>query len=105
MQALLDGEIEAHACSLAEVKGEKGGKRIIRTVYVMLNIREIIKKWGTMWAIVAVPASLTATMLAKGETKTKGFVPPEGLEPGPFLTKLAEKGMVYQERITREIRL
>jgi saccharopine dehydrogenase (NAD+, L-lysine-forming) len=103
-QAILHGEMEAHACSLAEVKGEKGGKRIIRTVYTMTNFHEIIEKWGTMWAVVAVPASLTATMLAKGEIKTKGFVPPEGLEPEPLLTKLAEKGIVYQERITREIR-
>jgi len=43
-------------------------------------------------------------MLAKGEIKIKGVVPPEGLEPELFLAKLAEKGLVYQERITREIR-
>jgi saccharopine dehydrogenase-like NADP-dependent oxidoreductase len=43
-------------------------------------------------------------MLAKGEIKTKGVVPPEGLEPEPFLAKLAEEGWIFQERITREIR-
>ena len=103
-QALLHGEMEAHACSLAEVKGEKEGQKIIHTVYTILNLREILETWETMWAVVAIPASLTATMLAKGEIKTKGFVPPEGLKPEPILTKLAQKGWVYQERITREIR-
>jgi len=44
-------------------------------------------------------------MLAKGEIRAKGVIPPEGLEPESFLAKLAEKGWVFQERITREIRL
>jgi len=102
-QALLRGEIELCACSLADVKGEKGGQKIIHTVYWIHSFREIVEKWGTMWAIVAVPAALTATMLAKGEIKIKGVVPPEGLEPEPFLAKLAEKGWIFQDRITREI--
>ena len=41
---------------------------------------------------------------ASGEIKTKGVIPPEGLEPEPFLAKLAEKGWIFQERITRKIR-
>lgn len=52
----------------------------------------------------ALPAVLTAIMLAKGEIKTKGVIPPEGLEPEPFLAKLAEKGWIYIERVTKEIR-
>jgi len=95
---------EAYGCSLAEVKGEKTGEKITYIVYKISSFRENYEKWGTMWAGVAVPAALTATMLAKGEIKTKGVIPPEGLEPEPFLAKLAEKGWIFQERITREIR-
>jgi saccharopine dehydrogenase-like NADP-dependent oxidoreductase len=42
--------------------------------------------------------------IEKGEIKTKGVMPPEGLEPEPFIAKLAEKGLVFQERATRKIR-
>jgi saccharopine dehydrogenase (NAD+, L-lysine-forming) len=101
---LLHSEKEFYGCSLAEVKGEKAGEKITHTVYRISGFRETYEKWGTVWAGVAVPAALTATMLAKREIKIKGVIPPEGLEPEPFLTKLAEKGWVFQERITREIR-
>jgi saccharopine dehydrogenase-like NADP-dependent oxidoreductase len=101
---LLRNEKEFYGCSLAEVKGEEAGEKITRTVYRISRFREAYKKWGTAWAGVAVPAALTATMLAKREIKIRGVIPPEGLEPEPFLVKLAEKGWVFQERITREIR-
>ena len=104
-QELLRSESKSCGCSLAEVKGEKAGEKITYTVYRTSSFRENYEKWGTAWAGVAVPAALTATMLAKGEIKTKGVIPPEGLEPEPFLAKLAEKGWVFQEMITKEIRL
>jgi len=103
-QWLLHNKIESRGCSLAELKGEKAGEKITHTVYKIFNYNEDYKKWGIVNTDVAVPTALTATMLAKGEIKIKGVVPPEGLEPEPFLTKLAEKGWVFQERITREIR-
>jgi len=103
-QWLLHNKVESCGCSLAELKGEKAGEKITHTVYKIFNYNEDFEKWGIVNADVAVPTALTATMLAKGEIKTKGVIPPEGLEPEPFLTKLAEKGWVFQERITREIR-
>jgi len=33
--------------------------------------------------------------IEKGEIKTKGVMPPEGLEPALFLAKLVEKGLVF----------
>ena len=102
-QELLRSEAEAYACSLAKIKGEKEGVEIIHTVYKIFSFRESYEKWGTTGAGVAVPAALTATMLAKGEMKTKGVIPPEGLKPEPFLAKLAEKGWIFQEIITKEI--
>jgi saccharopine dehydrogenase (NAD+, L-lysine-forming) len=101
----LRSEKEFYGCSLAEVKGEEAGEKITHTVYKIFNYNEDFEKWGIVNADVAVPAALTATMLAKGEIKTKGVIPPEGLEPEPFLAKLAEEGWIFQDRTTREIRL
>ncbi len=103
-QELSRSDEEFYGCSLAEVKGEKAGEKITHTVYRISSFRENYEKWGTAWAGVAVPAAITATMLARGEIKAKGVMPPEGLEPEPFLAKLAEKGWVFQERFTKEIR-
>ena len=103
-RALETGGKERYGCSLAEIKGEKDGEKVTYAVYRISNRNADYERWGTVWAGVAVPAALTATMLAKGEIKIEGVIPPEGLEPEPFLAKLAEKGWVFQERITREIR-
>ena len=99
------GGKERYGCSLAEIKGEKDGEKITHTVYRISNFRADYEKWGTTGGGVAVPAALTATKLAKGEINTKGVISSEGLEPETFLTKLAEKGWFFQERITKEIRL
>jgi len=103
-QELLRSKTESYSCSLAEVKGEKDGEKITHTVYRISSSREDYERWGTTGAGVAIPTVVTATMLAKGEIKTKGVMPTEGLEPEPFLARLAEKGWIFQERITREIR-
>lgn len=100
---LRSGE-RAVGCSLAEVKGEKNGQKIIHLVYRIFNAKEDLEKFGTTAGGVAVPAVTTAVMLAKGEVKTKGVIPPEGLEPEPFLAKLAKKGFTFKETITKEVR-
>lgn len=85
-------------CYLAEVKGEKRGKRISRTFYRVSNSLELLNRWGIPWAGVAVPASLTATMLASGEIDAKGAIPPEGLDPDKFLKRLGEWGITFREK-------
>ena len=99
------GEIDAIGCYLAEVSGEVAGEKTTYTMYRIDRGSDVVRRYGAVWSDVAIPASITATMLAKGEIKTKGVFPPECLEPKPFLTKLAEKGVVFQERVTRKIRL
>ena len=94
---------ERFLCSLAEIEGEKDGEKINYDVYHISSRRECLEKWGTARAYVALPVAITAVMLAKGEIKAKGVIPPEGLEPEPFLAKLAEKGWIYLERVTEEI--
>jgi saccharopine dehydrogenase-like NADP-dependent oxidoreductase len=97
------GEADFIGCYMAEVKGEKANEKITYTMCRTYRMSEIYRKFGATWAEVAVPATITATMLAKGEINVKGVVPPEGLEPKPFLKKLAEAGMTFQESISREV--
>jgi len=97
------GEMDFLGCYLAEVNGEMADEKITYTMYRSLRGSEVYRKFGAVWSDVAIPAVVTATMLAKGEIKVKGVIPPEGLEPKPFLAKLAERGVTFQERVTREI--
>jgi saccharopine dehydrogenase-like NADP-dependent oxidoreductase len=98
------GEMDAVGCDLAEVIGESAGQKTVHTLYSIGRGSDVVKKYGAIWSDVAIPAVITATMLAKGEIKTRGVIPPEGLEPKPFLAKLAEKGVTFQEKVTREIK-
>ena len=85
------------ACYLTEVKGEKGGEKSIHTAYRISNFLENLKKHGTPWAEVAIPATVTALMLAKGEVKIKGVIPPECLDPDRFLARLERWGITFRE--------
>jgi saccharopine dehydrogenase (NAD+, L-lysine-forming) len=98
------GEMDAVDCYLAEVTGESAGQKVVHTLYCIGKGSEAVKKYGAAWSDVAIPAVVTAIMLAKGEIKTKGVIPPEGLEPKPFLAKLAKEGVTFQEKVTREIK-
>ena len=98
------GEIDFVGCYLAEVQGEKKGEKLTYVMHTGVHsMHEAYETYGTPWADVAVPATITATMLAKGRIKVKGVIPPECLEPKPFLAELAKAGMTFQETITREI--
>lgn len=98
------GEVDFLGCYLAEVNGEMADEKITYTMYRSLRGSEVYRKFGAVWSDVAIPAVVTATMLARGEIKIKGVIPPEGLEPKSFLARLAENGVTFQERVTREIR-
>lgn len=90
-------------CDLVEVKGEKAGEKIHYCLYRVQSYREMYEKYGTANVHVAIPGVVTAVMLAKGEIKVEGVVPPECLEPESFLARLAEMGFTYEERVTRRI--
>jgi saccharopine dehydrogenase (NAD+, L-lysine-forming) len=91
-------EGDALICYLAEIRGEKDAKTATRTFYRISSFLELFNRYGTPWAEVAVPASLTATMLAGGEIEAKGAIPPEGLDPEKFLKRLAEWGITFKEK-------
>jgi saccharopine dehydrogenase (NAD+, L-lysine-forming) len=94
---------ETYGCNLAEIKGERAGKNVTHTIYRIFGFYENYERFGTRWAEVALPAVTTATMLAKGDINIRGVIPPECLDPKPFLVKLAEKGMTFQESIASKL--
>jgi len=104
-EKLEESEMDVLGCLLAEVKGKKEDEKTTYTLYRTYTFRETLEKFGSGWAEVAVPAVITAVMLVNGEVKIKGVIPPEGLEPEPFLAKLAERGLSFQERVAKEIRV
>jgi saccharopine dehydrogenase-like NADP-dependent oxidoreductase len=98
-------EKESYFCSLAEIKGEKDGEKITHTVFRLARRGEEKERWGRSGVSVGVPGGVTAVMIEKGEIKTKGVVPPEGLDVDLYLSRMAENGFVYHETITRSIRV
>ena len=104
-EKLEESEMDVLGCLLAEVKGKKEDEKTTYTLYRTYTFRETLEKFGSGWAEVAVPVVITAVMLVNGEVKIKGVIPPEGLEPEPFLAKLAERGLSFQERVAKEIRV
>lgn len=97
------GELDFVACYTAEITGEKAGKRMTYTMYRTYSLHDTYEKLGATWAEVAIPATITATMLAKKQIKTTGVIAPEALEPKPFLRKLAQMGITFKETITKEV--
>jgi saccharopine dehydrogenase-like NADP-dependent oxidoreductase len=88
-------------CYLGEVEGEKDGERLVHTTYRSSSAVENLRRYGVRWADLAVPAVVTALMLAEGEVKP-GVLPPEGL-PSSFITRLAEWGISFQHSITKRV--
>ena len=100
----LSGE-EAYSCNVAQVIGEKAGKKVEQYVYLntlITDMREWLRRYGTTNGWVPIPAAATAIMLAKGEIQAKGVIVPECLEPEPFLSKLSEMGMGKFQVITNK---
>ncbi len=89
-------------CMIVEVHGEKEGERLSYTAYRVTK---------TMPEAPRVPltgtaASIFALMLGKGKIKTKGVIPPEGLEPAirqAVLVELAKYGVVFTERVEHPV--
>jgi saccharopine dehydrogenase-like NADP-dependent oxidoreductase len=46
---------------------------------------------------------LKAETVKGKKIKVKGVIPPEGLEPKPFLAELAKAGTTFKETVTSEI--
>jgi len=100
--------ISMRGCVAVDVKGEKEGARQQYVLYSHFpDVQELMNRMpgaSPVAYVTSVPASTFTEMLAKGEIKTTGVVPPEALEPEvrqAYLDKLAEKGIVVHEKVKK----
>lgn len=86
---------------VVEVSGKKDGKT---AVYKYWNRHPPQEEWGGQAAYyrnIAVPLSIGAQMIARGDVKVHGVLPPEtALDPGIFITELAKREILVHEQHT-----
>ncbi|NIR87822.1 hypothetical protein GWO13_09820 [Candidatus Bathyarchaeota archaeon] len=95
---------DIYSCGVVEVKGEKAGREVLYTLSCPVGLRDvdrILPGSQPESILVGTPPAVAATMLTKGEIKNRGVMPPECLDPDPFLDKLAEKGIRTYEKMER----
>ena len=92
---------KGQACIGTEVIGTKNGKRISHFIYQMSDYEAIYNRFGvtvTAWQT-AMPPSVAAVMLARGEINRRGAFPPEMLDPEPILKRFNDFGFTWKEII------
>jgi carboxynorspermidine synthase len=91
----LAGKIKGNICVGTLVSGYKDGKKLTRFMYNTVNHEvayQRLQEQGTSYQT-GIPAALAADLLAEGIIKTRGAVPPEALDPEPFVVRLPDYGM------------
>ena len=97
---------DAHSGCLVEVEGMKDGERVRHTLYTHMGLHEARKMLpiaDNLSYLVGTPPAVAAIMLGKGEIGVKGVIPPETLDPEPFIERLAEKGITLYEKIEKPV--
>jgi lysine 6-dehydrogenase len=88
---------------VVEVTGERAGRRVTCTYRSKHPPQE---EWGGESAYfknVGIPLSISAQMIAHGQTTGKGVLPPELAFPTePFFVELARRGIVVEEEIVEQ---
>jgi len=104
------GMISMRGCVAVDVKGQKKNAKMRHILYsIFPSVQELMKRMpgaNPVAYVTSVPASTFTKMLAKGEIKTRGVIPPEGLEPQvrqAFLAELTQKGIIVHEKVERAI--
>ncbi|MBL4950781.1 saccharopine dehydrogenase NADP-binding domain-containing protein [Neobacillus sp. YIM B02564] len=95
--AELAGKIHGYSCVGAYVKGTKGGQNVELYVYTIANHDEIYEKVGfqaTVWQT-GVPPVVAVDMIAEGLLTETGCIPPEKIDPVPFLERMQARGMEW----------
>ncbi len=95
---------DIYSCGVVKVKGEKAGRETLYTLSCPVSLRDvdrILPGSQPESILVGTPPAVAATMLIRGEIKVRGVMPPECLNPDPFLAKLAEKGIRTYEKMER----
>lgn len=85
---------------VVEVYGKRDGRDIKVTLW---NRHPSQEEWGgeaAYYKNIALPLSIGAIMIARGDVKVKGIVPPEtAIEPGIFFPELEKRGITIHEKI------
>ena len=95
---------DIYSCGVVMVKGEKAGRETLYTLSCPVSLRDvdnILPGSQPESILVGTPPAIAATMLTRGEIKTRGVMPPECLDADLFLAKLAEKGIKTYEKMER----
>ncbi len=93
----LAGKIHGYSCVGALVKGRKDNKRKELYVYTMANHDEVFVQTefqATIWQT-GIPPVVAVDMMAEGLLTTTGCIPPELIDPIPFLERLKARGMAW----------
>jgi saccharopine dehydrogenase (NAD+, L-lysine-forming) len=97
---------DAHSGCLVEIEGEKDGEKVRHTLYTHMGLKEARKLLpiaDSLSYLVGTPPSIAAVMLGKGEIEVKGVIPPEAVNPEPFIRRLSEKGIILYEKIEKPV--
>lgn len=97
----LAGKVEGYSCITVEVAGQIGGKHVRALAYSYMSHQEAYRKHGVTATayLTGTPPAIGAVMLAKGDIKVRGVIPPECLEPQPLLAEIEKKGIKRNEVI------
>jgi saccharopine dehydrogenase (NAD+, L-lysine forming) len=100
----LAGKVEGYAALVVEATGATGGHRRKETLFTLLNHRTAFERYGATATayLTGTPAAVAALLIVEGVVTTRGVIPVESLDPGPFFPKLAERGVVVTERVTTD---
>ena len=100
--AELAGKVDGYAALVVETTGKSGGHRRKETLFTLLNHRSAFDRYGVTATayLTGTPAAVAALLILEGAVTSRGMMPPESLEPGPFFPKLAERGIEVTERVT-----
>ena len=85
---------------VVEVKGKRDGREVKVTLW---NRHPPQEEWGgpaAYYKNIAIPLSIGAQMIARGDVKVKGVVPPEtAIDPQIFFAELRKRGIEIHERV------
>ncbi|MFB0501264.1 MAG: saccharopine dehydrogenase family protein, partial [Candidatus Bathyarchaeia archaeon] len=102
------GMLSMRGCVAVDVKGQKKDAKMRYILYFYFpDVQDLMKRMpgaNPVAYVTSVPASTFTKMLAKGEIKTRGVIPPEALESTvrqEFLAEMAEKGIIVHEKVER----
>jgi saccharopine dehydrogenase (NAD+, L-lysine forming) len=93
--AELAGKLRGSVCVGTIVKGTKDGRKLEKFMYNHVSHEEAFELLGEQATSyqTGIPAALAADLIADGLIDTRGVLPPEALDPKPFIDLLPEYGI------------